>query len=115
MTNNPTEPEENLFDASTLEQLLANNGAGFEDLLGGRLPGRAADPLDDLHTAMRDNQGVVRALRGGPRRIRTMNLSDEAYAALKQLALQRGLVWGGSGNVSELLELIGAGVFTVSS
>lgn len=45
--------------------------------------------------------------RGKGGRVRTVHLSDEAYEGLRRWAESYGLVRGGHGNVSALLELLG--------
>ena len=103
MTNEP-------FSAAEIEALLANGGKGFQGALGGANDGVAERALEKI---MRSSDGQVRAYRSGPKRVRGISLSEEAWTSLQQIAHDNGLNWGGRGNVSELMELIGAGVFKV--
>lgn len=45
--------------------------------------------------------------------LRMVKLSDEAWAGLQAIALEFGLKWAETGNVTRLLECIGQGVLVV--
>lgn len=63
----------------------------------------------------RESQGMPLSPRKLPKVVHTVSVSELAWEALQQIAVQQGLTHGEGGNVSRLLEAIGQQILMVRS